>query len=277
MFPWVRFLVFLVAVTSPGCSWLTSFRKERAAEILERSAERLPTTDRIVLDFRLIDQPAGDPFATDRLWTIATNPLPHDQTALLAENGLRVGVVSGIIPADFTERVSSERHAVDPRAVTARLKDERVLPIRGPLPQASLVLRKVWQGPPEPVSLSDAEFGLAVTPMAKSGETISLRVRFAVQSGSKESWLRPSDDKTRFVWDREKGRVELGDLRFDVSLARGDILIVGPSAKPFETMGEAYFFDRSPGQLRQRFFVLRTSASQEDVRPSQSLACVAGR
>lgn len=277
MFAWMRILALVIVATGPGCSWLTSFRKERATEILERSAERLPTTDRIVLDYRLIDQPAGDPFATDRLWSIATNPLPHDQNALLAENGLRVGIVSGMIPADFTERVSSERHAVDPRAVTARLKDERVLPICGPLPQTSLVLRKVWQGLPESVSLSDAEFGLAVTPSAKAGETISLRIRFAVQSGSKEAWLRPSDDKTRFVWDREKGRVELDNLSFDVSLTRGDILVIGPSAKPFDTMGETYFFDRSPGQLRQRFFVLRTSASQEDVRPSQSLACVAGR
>jgi hypothetical protein len=161
--------------------------------------------------------------------------------------------------------------------VTARLKDERVLPIRGPLPQASFDVRKVWQGPPEPISLSDAEFGLAVTPRTKAGETISLRIRFAVQAGSKEAWLRPSDDKTRFVWDREKGRVELGDLTFDVELTRGDILVIGPSVKPSETLGETYFFDRSPGQLRQRFFVLRTSASGEDFRPSQSLAFKAGR
>ena len=63
--------------------------------------------DRVILDYRLVDQPAGDPFATDDIWQSARSILTHEQDALLAENGLRVGLISGVVSPEFLARVTT--------------------------------------------------------------------------------------------------------------------------------------------------------------------------
>jgi hypothetical protein len=267
----------LLSAVGPGCRWLSATRTERA-EPPHTTAEKRFASERVVLDYRLIDQPAGDPFATDRLWTIARNPLSHETTALLAENGLRVGLVSGVIPPEFTERVAGERYALDPRAIVTRFHEEKILPINGPIATAEVAIVSEIGQPARPETWLEAECGLSATarPGRDGGATVEFQL--VAQSGRKQSWLRPNGDRTKFVWDQQKTRTELTGLAWTLTPDRGDFLVIGPTASPAGTLGELFFFDRQIDRARQRFFVVRINhIPTADANPTGAIAARVGR
>src|SRR5262245_36736775 len=85
--------------------------------------------DAVVLMTALIDRPGGDPYLTDGVWAAADAPLPHETAALLAENGLRVGVISGIPPTEFSALITSEKATTARRLNLRRLNESRVVPV----------------------------------------------------------------------------------------------------------------------------------------------------
>src|SRR5476651_1373041 len=63
---------------------------------------------------RLVDQPAGSAYLNAGLWAEATNPLNHEQTTMLALNGLRIGVFTSNPPAELERLASSEATVLSP-------------------------------------------------------------------------------------------------------------------------------------------------------------------
>src|SRR5690242_5433429 len=64
----------------------------------------------------LIDQPAGDPYLNKGLWATAGKPLPHELSAVLARNGVRVGLFSGQVPGEFDHLIHSDHATLSPMA-----------------------------------------------------------------------------------------------------------------------------------------------------------------
>src|SRR6516162_7389380 len=89
--------------------------------------------DAVVVMTALIDRPGGDPYLTDGLWPAADKPIPHETAALLAENGIRVGIISGIPPAEFSALITSDKATTARRLNLRRLNEPKVLPVIGPV------------------------------------------------------------------------------------------------------------------------------------------------
>ena len=235
-----------------------------------------PSSDRVILDYRIIDQPAGDPFVIDQLWTMVRCPLSHDRAALLAENGLRVGVMSGIVPNEFIARVTSERYVVDPRAIATRAGEEKVVPMNGPFETIQTRIVRELASAGESINAQDAECGLVVKMTPDEEDRIRFRCTLAIQTGSKQAWLRPSADRTQFKWDRSKSREILETLAFEVTLGPGEYLVVGPTEQPGGTLGELFCFVAEPTKVHQRFLVLRGRAEAEQTKTNTTVAAQAG-
>ena len=228
--------------------------------------------DRVILDYRLVDQPAGDPFATDGIWQAARSILPHDQEALLAENGLRVGMISGVVPPDFLARVTTERYLIDPRAYATKAGEEKIIPINGPVERAAIQVLRDWKSAREELTAAGVECGLAVTGMPAERHQIQFTCEPAIQFGDKQAWLRPSADRTQFVWDRSKTKDLFSTLAWQAVLGSGDYLIIGPTAQPSGTLGELFFFAAEPARTRQRFLVIRGRIESPPVKSANAIA-----
>jgi hypothetical protein len=259
----VRGLVIVAAVAAAGCfgpGHGTRHVAERVPELTSAPA------DRVILDYRLVDQPAGDPFAADSLWTMARCPLPHDQAALLAENGFRVGVVTGLIPTEFLARVTNERYLIDPRALATAAGEEKIIPVNGPLESVTATVRPAWSEPTRTSEWAALECGLAVSGVPGSSGRFRLTIGPTIQSGTKQSWLRPTGDNTRFVWDQQKTRESFAGMTCEVELGANEYVVIGPTDRPTGTLGERFFFVSEPARARQRFLVIRGRAENGTAR-----------
>lgn len=284
MYSWRTVLFCLVfplasSIAASGCVFLNPFLSQHKLQVESNTAnfaDSKKVADGMVLDHRLIDQPAGDEYVNQRLWNTARCPIPNETAALLAENGIRVGVISGVIDHEFLARVTSEKFVVAPQALTTQPNETKTIALNGPIAQARINLVKSFDQPAISLEADDVECGLKVTVnRGKKQTTRSMltSIRFAVQHGQKQNWLKPSDDKTQFIWKQQKSQNEQIDFQFEIDLEPSDYLIIGTTAEPANTLGELFFFVHEQARSRQRFFVLRgQSFEKEKKSTSQSLA-----
>jgi hypothetical protein len=109
------------------------------------------------------------------------------------------------------------------------------------------------------VSLAGAECGFEVTPTAAAGDRIGLTLKPQVQHGSRQSWIKAAADGSGFAWDHRRPLEDYPAFACSVTVNKGDYLVVGATDKPAGTLGEAFFFAKEPGRVRQRVLVIRAN------------------
>jgi hypothetical protein len=246
-------VLFVTAcAAAAGCFWAGSAR----TALLDRARSPAPGTGGLLLNTRLIEQPLGDAYLNAGLWDAAARPLGHEQSALLARNGLRVGVLSGVLPDPFDRLVHSEATTVSPMLRTVVPGQAKVVPVNGPLEQCSYLTVSELAADPQPVELTSAECGLAVTAVPAAGRRVKLTCAFQVQHGDKRAWLAETADGSEFTRRDRKPMETFPGLTFEVTVEPDDYLLVGPTADPIDTLGQA-FFVTPDGLPRQRVLVIR--------------------
>jgi hypothetical protein len=206
----------------------------------------------------LVERPAGDPFLSRGLWASAGKPLPHEQSALLARNGLRVGVLTGMVPGEFEALVTSEHAAASPHMHRTMQPDRpKVVPVHGPLDRCSYRAFPDLAADAVPVELTAAECGLSVIARPAGGDRVTLVCEPQVQHGDKQAWLKPSADGTEFTRRDAKPLEAYPMLAFEVTLGPQDYLLIGPADEPADTLGQAFFYTATEDRARQRVLVIR--------------------
>jgi hypothetical protein len=251
--------VVLVALAASlgGC---LPFRGDRSARDLIQSYSPFaasPAKDKAVLRTVLLDQPTGDPYLTTHLWATTLKPLPPETAALLAENGVRVGVFPSNPPAELLERIEAGEATVRPNETTAGLGEGKVLPINGPVPTAAFRSFADIGAEPTAFELANAQMGFHVT--AAAGENGKLKLTFEprAQHGERQGWLRPTIDGTGFAWLDQKEMDKFPKLAFEVAVTPGEFLVVGPTERPAGKLGGAWFVADANDGSRMRVLVVR--------------------
>jgi hypothetical protein len=219
----------------------------------------------LVLTARLLDGPAGDAFLATDLWSAASKPVTHETAALLARNGLRIGVLSGMAPAEFERRIRSDRLALDPRLQTTRPGQAKIVAVQGPLERCTYEVHPDLTADPVRLELDAVECGLSVLPTPADNGRVKLACELQVQHGDKQAWLRPTADGSGFVRQDRKALETYPTLGFTVTLGPGDFLILGPTEDPTHTLGEAFFLTGLGDQVRRRVLVIQ--AGRVESRP----------
>lgn len=204
----------------------------------------------------LIERPVGDPFLDRGLWTEARTALPPETDAILAENGLRVVILSGSPPAEFQKLLESESNTVNPRLQTFASRREAVLPTAGPHEKCEYEVLTDLAAPRKPVRLEQARGGILVRPNLNGG-AVRLRCEPRVQHSERQDWILPTADATDFVLRSEVPLECYPDLGFEVALSPGDYLVIGWPASAEKTLGSALFAVEAEGRPRQRVLVIR--------------------
>jgi hypothetical protein len=191
------------------------------------------------------------------LWASAGAPVPHELAALLAQNGLRVGVLTGMVPGEFDQLITSEHAAISPTHRTLQPNKPKVVPVNGPLGRCSYRVVHDLAADPARVELTGAECGLSVTARPADGGRVTLLCEPQVQHGEKQAWLKPTTDGSGFARRDAKPLEAYPTLAFEVTLGPQDYLVVGPADDPVDTLGQAFFYAAAEDRVRQRVLVIR--------------------
>jgi hypothetical protein len=224
--------------------------------------------DAFIVRTMLVEAPAGDDSLTRDAWATAGRPLRHELSALLAQNGLRVGTFTGVLPGDF-ERLTRTPHAtLDAMDRSFTPGKPKVVPVNGPLDHLTYRDRTDLAAEPTPWDFAAVECGFSVTIAAAAGNAVKLTFEPQLQHGDKQLFLKPTADGTAFARDDRKALKGYPALAFDVTLGPKDTLVIGPTADPAETLGGGFFLSAANDRVRQRVLVVRAAKKPAEAVPA---------
>jgi len=221
---------------------------------------------------RLIDQPAGNDYLNAGLWADVTNPLNHEQTTLLAVNGLRLGVISSQPPRELERLATSEATCLSPTLRSAVAGQPKLIPVNGPIDRCRLGVTHAVSAVAESKKYELVECGLALTAAALPDDKLKVRGEFQIQHGERQPWLRPTADGSGFARTDQRASESYPALAFEVILNRSDLLVVGATDDPVEKLGQAFFFANSVDRIRQRVLLVQVGGAETGRVDSRSSA-----
>jgi hypothetical protein len=205
----------------------------------------------------LIEQPIGDEFLDRELWAVA-RPVGEPETrALLAENGLRAGILSGSLPQRFQDLLDSEADTVTPSEMSFNKRKDAVIPTAGPVDPCRFAFLADLAGAAQQLEFKNARCGVFVRPRAEEGGRVGIYCEPQIKHGEPRDHYRPNEDGTGFIKTEEMPLEQYPMLGFDVALGTGDCLVIGWNAEQPETLGQAFFAAEINNRPRQRVLVIR--------------------
>jgi hypothetical protein len=244
----------LIACAAAGC--LHRADQPPLASVA-RSLPPAQPTEGVYLESVLLERPVGDPFLDRDLWNEVLPIGSAETRALLAENGLRAGVLTGTLPPRFRALLESDAEALNGRGLTFAMRKEETLPVSGPAERLEYELLTDLAGRRTRVRLTQARSGVLVRPEPLADGRVRVWCEPQIQHGERRDWLRPSADGTGFVKYEEVPLARYPTLAFDAALGRNEFLVVGWQADQPDTLGAALFGVEASGQPRQRVLVVR--------------------
>jgi hypothetical protein len=250
-------IVLCAVVVSLGCEKYFTSTEQPIRPNVVRSLAPAIAADSLIVESMLIERPLGDPFLDNELWT-ATLPVGTPETrALLEENGIRMGILSGILPTQFQKLLENKADVVDPHLMTFNNRIEAVIPTAGPLEDCQFDLLKDLAGKPEAVSLKRASCGLLTRPQGMEEGRVKMWCEPQIQHGDSEIRFRPSADGTQLAKFEEVPVEKYTSLGIEVFLKTDECLVIGCISERQSTLGTKLFSAESSGNLRQRLVVIR--------------------
>lgn len=271
-------LTLVIGLLGPGCRFLGADREAAAdpAVALRRSPRPHSTPQTLLLELLFVRCPPDDVALQDELWALVDEQsLEASVRGRLAANGLRVGIVSGQLPAHLAARFTGTLAADDAtggqplatEAVVTR-RQLRLLPGRRSeivtaSSRAELVL---LEQSPEGVSggtYRDACPLLAVVARPAADGRVMLEAVPEIRHGPVEkSWVG-EDGMFRLETGQKCHRME--HLQFTATLPADSMLVVGSAGGETATVGDRLLRDHDrSGRASLRLLVIRPLAATID-------------
>jgi hypothetical protein len=257
--------VALGTVLWAGCA---SDDGRRAPEWLQRmqSVWTDVRPDAMQMEFAYVRRPLGDAYLCEGLWhEVDENCVPLEKRPLLAANGLRVGIVSGAVPAKLQNWLCSDGQS-DGHRLVQRTGHVSFVPI-GPSGSDRTIAVSEERGS-RTLRLESVQCGLAVRlSIADSGDT-QLQLEPRVRYGSLGRLPHLAKDGQNLEVTAERPEERFPELTCELSLTPSDYLIVGGLPdRPF-TLGYTAFVE--PETNQQLILVIRTPRAKPVGQPFDS-------
>ncbi len=234
--------------------------------------------DVVQMDVALIELPVGDPYLNRELWAaVDEQALALERKSVLEDNGLRVGVVAGIMPARLQALLTSDSTCANPRRHFFRAGTATALEV-GPVRQVCRFYL-TQDGEAMPVELGQARCTFEVRPsLTRDGKT-RLTVTPRIEHGERRQAFQPSADRTRWEFLEQRSSETYTSLAWDVTLAPNEFVVVGARADRRDSLGQCFFVREDEPAPVQRLLVVRTnrpaasdlaSAEEDEPAPKRS-------
>jgi len=235
----------------------------------------------VFMDVALIELPCPDAARYRDLWTFideGDQVVPLEKKAALEENGFRVGEVGLNPPAELLELLTNKRTCPGPRRIQIVAgEEERCLDLSR---IRSVLTFQLWEdGRSSRVDLDKGQCCLNLAPSLTEDGRVRLSITPKVRHASKSKmpW-KPRDDRTGWTLNFQQSVEAYPSAGFEVTLAPGEYVVVGPRLDRAETLGYRTFVytgeDDTPiwtGEAVQvqRFLVLRAWRPAGEAPPQE--------
>jgi hypothetical protein len=223
------------------------------------------------LDTAIVTRPVGDKVVDASLWNIADEQLiPLEARQALESNGLRIGIVTGGLPADVTEAFKPSPPQKETQWVHIALPEGERTPIvvGGKTEAVTLLLNH--GGKLDGRDYKDAEGRLVVSPKHSGSKGVSIRIVPEIHHGDTRRTIAPLQNNGPFAQQEfsiKDGQQEdiLRELVVTVDLQPGQTLVVGCRTQQSRSLGSFLFTQNEPSSDQTFQSVLLIQASRNHV------------
>jgi hypothetical protein len=230
---------------APSAAWLQAMKPLEAPDVVQ-------------LDTALLEVAPGDRFLNRDLWTLADDQvLTPDQQVHLEANGLRVGQLGGVLPAELQTLLTSKRTWGNPQRIRQRAGQPVRLALGPVLARCRFQVRREDRS--TPVNLEQAECALVVVPSLASDGRTRLQFTPEIRHGQAALMPYPTPDRSSWIVQKQQPTEAYPDLGWEMSLAADEYVIVGGRLDRPETLGHQAFLRGEEVVPRQRLLMVRVS------------------
>jgi hypothetical protein len=220
-----------------------------------------PPSNLVLMEVALIEQPVGDPYVNQQLWDLADEQVVSlERKPVLQDNGLRIGLMSGMLPPGLQALLTSKRSCANPRRIQRAAGEPTTLMLGLTMPRCRFQLHT--SGTTEVVELEQAQCTLIVTASLTTDGRTRLQLTPQVRHGEAALIPRPAVDRAgTYSWmiQEQRPTETYTDLGWEVSLAPNEYLVVGGRLDRPDTLGRQFFVRGDEPSPVQRLLVIRTT------------------
>ncbi len=234
--------------------------------------------DSVVLEVFLVRLPPEEEVTPAEIWAeIDELSLPADLRQRLGARGFRAGLTAGRIPVEL-ERLLQLAENLPTQSNDTALMDfqseskvsRRILQMRSGR-RGEIMASRIY----ERLSLFDrageqvngqtyqqAQCCFAVSGVPQPDGRVRLELQSEVQHGAPHGQITPGD--LTFVIETRRERVSLDELKIEVDLKPGQLLVLGSTESSDGSLGHYFFSEEIAGGEARRLVLVRLAQSQHE-------------
>jgi hypothetical protein len=221
---------------------------ERPGRVLEPKYCRLESA--------IVSRPVGDKVVDESVWSVADEQsIPLEARQALESNGLRIGVITGNLPADIIGTFNPSPPQKETQWVHFAVPEGEHTPIvLGPKTETVTLLLN-HQGKVDGRDYQDADGRLVLTPSHSGSKAVSVRIVPEVHHGDTRRTIAPLQNNGPFSQQEfaiKDGQQEdiLRELAVTVELLPGQTLAIGCRTRQSRSLGTFLFTQNEPNSDR---------------------------
>ncbi len=229
------------------------------------------------LDSAIVSRPVGDPVVDASVWNVADEQLiPLDARQTLEANGLRIGVITGSLPADVLEAFKATPPQKETQWVHVALPEGEHTPfvLGGTTETVTLLLNH--RGKVDGRDYHDAGGRLLVTPSHSGSKAVAIRIVPEVHHGDTRRTIAPLQSNAPFAQQEfsiKDGQQEdiLRELGVTVDLQPNQTLVIGCRTQQTRSLGTFLFTqpEANSDRMFQSVLLLQASRNSMGVAPTR--------
>ncbi len=229
------------------------------------------------LDSAIVSRPVGDKVVDASVWNVADEQLiPAEARQALEANGLRIGIITGSLPADVVEAFKPSPPQKETQWVHVALPEGEHTPyvLGGKTETVTLLLNH--RGKVDGRDYHDAGGRLLITPAHSGSKGVSLRIVPEIHHGDTRRSVAPLQNAAPFAQQEftiKDGQQEdiLREMGVTVDLQPNQTLVIGCRAQQTRSLGTFLFTEpeHNSDRMFQSILLIQASRNSMGVAPTR--------
>jgi hypothetical protein len=220
------------------------------------------TPEAVIVQYIRVERDASDPAIGEKLWRSGSDQfLPPKLRSDLAKNGLRVARLGEHLDPAMLELVKGGGDKAKGQNFQTKAGEKIKFEMTDVIPEWNFF--RFRDDAPVGEKLEKVQGYLSVVPSLKGEREILLSLLPTVEFGETRRFGTPAANLSGLELKVEREHRTLADLKIEVALASGEVLMIGGFAEQTGTLGHAMFTRDADGKAKRSVALLRT------IRPSK--------
>jgi hypothetical protein len=262
-------VVIACLIGGSGCSPRTDqLRPENVFNRVGRQQGQLIEPNKCMLRVAILNRSFRDPVINETVWNVADEQsIPLEARRNLEANGLRLGLVIGELPAELESVLKAPPpHQVNPVTFLADEGEPTEIIISNPVEEVSLLMNRENRIYGKDYQSASGFF--RVTANHNGTDSVSLRITPEIHHGpvqrTYEALAGGAYSPQQFKMNDGQQKEALGDLTTTISLASGQVAVIGCRTRQDRSLGDFLFteMDSKGDQKRQKLVLIWADRNQ---------------